>query len=181
VLRARENHLVNLFVDGENHRQGIATRLHRRFEAACKRAGFDTVDVRSSLYAVPFYQSVGYKKTTGVRSMHGLRVQPMILRRDRPPADTPQALREPIRERWIESYRGLRSQYAVGLRYWAWGRNTLPGHVGSEVKCFQERETADGRITLNRKSEVVGSRSEVKGNGLPKAISLQPCCTKGSR
>jgi hypothetical protein len=33
--------------------------------------------LRSSLYATPFYESVGYKKTTGIRHFHGLRIQPM--------------------------------------------------------------------------------------------------------
>ena len=77
VLRARENHLVNLFVDEDYHRQGIASRLFLRFENACRKHGFGYVTVKSSLFAVPFYQSVGYKKTTGVRNLHGLKVQPM--------------------------------------------------------------------------------------------------------
>ena len=29
------------------------------------------------MYAVPFYQKIGYKKTTGIRNLHGLKVQPM--------------------------------------------------------------------------------------------------------
>jgi hypothetical protein len=33
--------------------------------------------LRGSLYATPFYQSMGYRKTTGVRKLHGLKIQPM--------------------------------------------------------------------------------------------------------
>jgi len=40
------------------------------------------IRVASTLYAVPFYQAVGYKKTTGVRAMRsfdgsGFEYQPM--------------------------------------------------------------------------------------------------------
>ena len=77
LVSGAENRLVNLFVAGSLHRQGIATQLHRRFEIACRKAGYRTMVVRSSLFAVPFYKSVGYRKTTGVRSLHGIRAQPM--------------------------------------------------------------------------------------------------------
>ena len=77
VVRGIENRLINLFVDGDYHRQGIATRLVHRFEKACLQAGFSDIVLRSSLYATPFYESLGYKKTTGVRNFHGLKVQPM--------------------------------------------------------------------------------------------------------
>jgi len=77
VVRGTENRLVNLFVDGNCHRQGIATRLVERFEKACRKAGGKDIVLRSSLYATPFYESVGYKKTTGIRHFHGLRIQPM--------------------------------------------------------------------------------------------------------
>ncbi len=77
MVRGIENNLINLFVDGEYHRQGIATRLVCRLEQACLQAGFSDIALRGSLYATPFYESMGYKKTTGVRNFHGLRVQPM--------------------------------------------------------------------------------------------------------
>jgi GNAT superfamily N-acetyltransferase len=77
VVRGLENRLVNLFVDGKHHRQGIATRLVQRFEKACLTAGFTEIVLRGSLYATPFYEAVGYRKTTGVRDFHGLKVQPM--------------------------------------------------------------------------------------------------------
>jgi len=77
MVRGIQNRLVNLFVDGGFHRQGIATRLARRFENACRQGGFTHVVLRGSLYATPFYQSMGYRKTTGVRKLHGLKIQPM--------------------------------------------------------------------------------------------------------
>ena len=77
VARGIGNRLINLFVDGAYHRQGIATRLVRRFENNCKKAGFKEIVLRGSLYATPFYQSLGYKKTTGVRNFRGLKIQSM--------------------------------------------------------------------------------------------------------
>jgi len=77
MVRGIENRLINLFVDGNYHRQGIATRLVQRFEMTCRATGAKEVVLRGSLYATPFYESVGYKKTTGIRNFHGLKVQPM--------------------------------------------------------------------------------------------------------
>lgn len=68
VLRGRKDRLQSLFVRGDCHRRGIGSRLVARFEQECIRQGATEVRVSSSLYAVPFYQHLGYKKTTGVRS-----------------------------------------------------------------------------------------------------------------
>lgn len=77
MVRGIENRLINLFVNGDYHRQDIARRLIQRFEKTCLKANFTHIVLRGSLYATPFYESVGYKKTTGVRNFHGLKVQPM--------------------------------------------------------------------------------------------------------
>ncbi len=77
MVRGAENRLINLFVEADYHRQGIATRLLQRFEKSCQKAGFREIVLRGSLYAIPFYEFMGYKKTTGIRNLHGLEVQPM--------------------------------------------------------------------------------------------------------
>lgn len=77
VARWRDNQLFNLFVDRSFQRRGIATRLMRGFERTCLDSGFREATVRSSLYAVSFYEAFGFRKTTGVRNLHGLKVQPM--------------------------------------------------------------------------------------------------------
>ena len=82
ILRGRPNKLQSLFVQIDRLRQGIGRRLVERFEEECIAQGAGHVRVMSSLYAVPFYQAMGYKKTTGVRKMHsfegeGLQYQPM--------------------------------------------------------------------------------------------------------
>ncbi len=77
ILRAKENRITNLFVDGDHHRQGIAKRLVCRFEEVCQTEGFTEIVLRGSLYAIPFYESLGYKNTTGIQVFRGLKIQPM--------------------------------------------------------------------------------------------------------
>lgn len=79
VLRGRSDRLQSLFVAGDRHRQGIGRRLVESFE---RRIGPSVVRVAATLYAVPFYQALGYRKTTGRRTMRsfsgkGLPYQPM--------------------------------------------------------------------------------------------------------
>jgi GNAT superfamily N-acetyltransferase len=69
VLRGRPDKLQSLFVRGDRHRQGIGRRLVECFERQCRRAKSTRIKVQATLYAVPFYQKMGYKRTTGVRSM----------------------------------------------------------------------------------------------------------------
>ena len=83
VLRGRKERLQSLFVAGSHHRRGIGRRLVEAFEQECRRQGTTTIRVAATLFAVPFYRRMGYKKTTGVRTMScfdgtGLPYQPMI-------------------------------------------------------------------------------------------------------
>lgn len=82
VLRGRKDKLQSLFVRGDCQRQGIGRQLVERFEQACRAQGSETIYLMATLYAVPFYQALGYKKSTGVRTMRsftgeGLPYQPM--------------------------------------------------------------------------------------------------------
>jgi GNAT superfamily N-acetyltransferase len=82
VLRGRKERLASLFVRGDRHRQGIGRRLVERFEQACLGQGVTVIRVASTLYAIPFYLRMGYKRSTGVRSGRsfegvGLQYQPM--------------------------------------------------------------------------------------------------------
>lgn len=82
VLRGRREKLQSLFVRGDCHRQGIGRRLVERFEQSCVAQGAERIGLNATLYAVPFYKAVGFKKTTGVRRMRsfegeGLEYQPM--------------------------------------------------------------------------------------------------------
>jgi GNAT superfamily N-acetyltransferase len=82
VLRGSPGRLHSLFVAGDHHRQGIGRQLMETFEDYCRKKGAAKITMASTLFAVPFYQSLGYKKSTGVRCMRsfegeGLVYQPM--------------------------------------------------------------------------------------------------------
>lgn len=82
VLRGRPGRLASLFVKGSYHRQGIGRGLVQRFEQECLRQGSVVIHVAATLYGVPFYLAMGYKKSTGVRigwsfEGRGIPIQPM--------------------------------------------------------------------------------------------------------
>ena len=74
--------LQSLFVAADHQRRGVGRRLVTRFELVCLARNVAVVKVASTLYAVPFYQALAYKRSTGVRTMRsfqgsGLPYQPM--------------------------------------------------------------------------------------------------------
>ena len=82
VLRGRKERLASLFVRADHHRQGVGRKLVEHFEQACSQISVTVIRVAATLYAVPFYTAMGYKKSTGVRigwsfDGRGLKIQPM--------------------------------------------------------------------------------------------------------
>ncbi len=82
VLRGKKEKLQSLFVSGAHHRQGIGRMLVERFEENCAGQGAQVIRLMSTPYAIPFYQAMGYKRTTGLRKMNsfegrGFVYQPM--------------------------------------------------------------------------------------------------------
>lgn len=74
--------LQSLFVSGSHHRQGIGQKLVECFEQEYVARGVTVFKLLATLYAVPFYRAMGYRKSTGVRLIHsfegrGLPSQPM--------------------------------------------------------------------------------------------------------
>ena len=69
VLRGRPGRVHSLFVDGDRHGQGIGRRLMEEFEEWCRARGVAKITLAATPYAVAFYQRLGYKKSTGMRSM----------------------------------------------------------------------------------------------------------------
>ncbi len=70
ALRGRENVLASLFVHGDHHRKEIGRKLVAHFERESRSQGITWIRVAATLFAVPFYQALGYKKTTGARPCH---------------------------------------------------------------------------------------------------------------
>jgi GNAT superfamily N-acetyltransferase len=90
VLRGRKERLASLFVKGDRHRQGIGRRLVEHFEQWSLERGVKVIRLAATLYGVPFYLAMGYKRSTGVRSGQsfegrGLPWQPMRKVLDRDP------------------------------------------------------------------------------------------------
>ncbi len=85
VLRGEKpgaGRILSLYVHGDHQWHGIGRRLVERFEQDCQWEGIRRVRLLSTLYAVPFYLKLGYKRSTGVRSGfsfegRGLVYQPM--------------------------------------------------------------------------------------------------------
>lgn len=74
--------LQSLFVSGKYHRHGIGQKLVQRFEREYIARGVTVFKLLATVYAVPFYLKMGYRKSTGLRFMHsfegqGLPSQPM--------------------------------------------------------------------------------------------------------
>lgn len=65
-----------LFVDNNYHRKGIGTELMKIIENKFKKE-IDLVKLYSSIFALDFYQKIGYRKTTGLRSKNGIVYCPM--------------------------------------------------------------------------------------------------------
>jgi GNAT superfamily N-acetyltransferase len=76
-LKGESDHLINLFVDGKHHGKGIGKMLMEKFESAAKKKNSREIKISASIYAIPFYERRGYKKTTGIRNKFGLKVPPM--------------------------------------------------------------------------------------------------------
>jgi predicted N-acetyltransferase YhbS len=82
VLRGRKERLGSLFVRADHHRQGIGRMLVEQFEKDSIGQGVAVVRVAATLYGVPFYLAMGYKRSRGEHTGwsfegRGLPVQPM--------------------------------------------------------------------------------------------------------
>ncbi len=82
VLRGRRERLASLFVRGDHHRRGIGRALVERFEEESIEQGVGVIRLAATLYAIPFYTALGYRRTTGLRNGwsfegRGLKYQPM--------------------------------------------------------------------------------------------------------
>ncbi len=82
ILRGRKERLASLFVRQDHHYQGIGRQLMEHFEAESAAQNVSVIRLAATLYAIPFYQKLGYWRSTGVRSGwsfdgDGFRYQPM--------------------------------------------------------------------------------------------------------
>ena len=82
ILRGRKERLASLFVRKDFHHQGIGRKLVTYFENESLKQGTSFIRVAATLYAIPFYLRLGYKKSSGLRNSwsfegYGFPYQPM--------------------------------------------------------------------------------------------------------
>ena len=82
ILRCRRERIASLFVHKDFHQRGIGRQLVTHFEIESQRQRISIIRVAATLYAIPFYLKLGYKKSSGLRNSwsfegHGFPYQPM--------------------------------------------------------------------------------------------------------
>lgn len=76
------NHISLLFVNRFWHRKGIAKRLVAKAIALCreKDEGLKYFEVNASPYSEKIYAKIGFKKTSDIQDVNGLKFIPMVLK-----------------------------------------------------------------------------------------------------
>lgn len=74
AFRERDNHLSLFFVHRDYHRMGIGKRL---FDALLSGKGRLEMSVNASTHAVPFYESLGFRRLSEAQNYRGLISVPM--------------------------------------------------------------------------------------------------------
>lgn len=77
-----ENYLGHLYVKTDYHGFGVAKQL---VEAMTKMSGAKLIRVKASIYALGFYQKVGFKATSEELSINSIRYVPMELKVEHAP------------------------------------------------------------------------------------------------
>jgi len=77
IIRGTPDRINSLFVDGKYQKQGIGKKLVEFFVRVAKKQNVQFIKVRSSVFAVSFYEAMGFKKTTGLRQPHGMKMYNM--------------------------------------------------------------------------------------------------------
>lgn len=78
ILEGNKDKVTRLFVDKKHHGKGIAKNLMLKFESKCRKTGLKRIRVFSSLYAIKFYEHIGYRKSTSLKKRKGFVYQPMV-------------------------------------------------------------------------------------------------------
>lgn len=73
------NHICLLFVDKKYQGMGIARRLMDAAQKQAAKKGSKQIDVNASLFSVPIYEKLGFRKTDTVKEVNGITFFPMLL------------------------------------------------------------------------------------------------------
>lgn len=69
-----------LFVDKEYHRRGIASMLFNHLISILKEKRIETITLKASPYALPFYHAMGFKDIDKQQDYKGISYTPMELK-----------------------------------------------------------------------------------------------------
>lgn len=69
-----------LFVNKEYHRRGIASMLFRHIVSILKEKHIETIALKASSYALPFYHAIGFKDLDKQQDYNGILYTPMELK-----------------------------------------------------------------------------------------------------
>ena len=72
------NHICLLFVKKNLHKHGIAKAMFKLAIDKCIQNKRNYIDVNSSLYAVPIYKKLGFRKTENRKLINGIQFVPML-------------------------------------------------------------------------------------------------------
>jgi len=73
MIRGTSKNISSLYVDEKEHKKGIATKLIQRYEKEAIKQGSDLITLESTIYAMPFYKKMGFKKTTDIVNPNGMK------------------------------------------------------------------------------------------------------------
>ncbi|MCD6109441.1 GNAT family N-acetyltransferase [bacterium] len=76
-IEANLNEIQLFFVNQKYQGKGVGKALMDTIELIVKKKKNNVIYVKASIYAVPIYTNLGFKKTTGKRQINGEQYQPM--------------------------------------------------------------------------------------------------------
>lgn len=78
VLSFSRNYYISFcFVAKGYHRKGVASSLFHEMLPEAKQNSIKTIGLKSSPYAIPFYQHLGFIETDSQKNMDGILFTPM--------------------------------------------------------------------------------------------------------
>lgn len=73
MIRGTSQNISSLYIDKKEHKKGIGTKLLKKYEEKAIKQGSDLLTLESTIYAMPFYQKMGFKKMTDIVNSNGMK------------------------------------------------------------------------------------------------------------
>ena len=66
MIRGTKQNISSLYVDKDEHMKGIGAKLLQKYEEKAIKQGSVLLTLESSIFAMPFYQKMGFKKRQSI-------------------------------------------------------------------------------------------------------------------